>query len=77
MITELVGGLKKDQNLDDVIFVLSLSTLHQTNLKCLKSGPLLKKQFFWQKLVKMSFLGKMIDIERRDLKKSFEKGRFL
>ena len=49
------------------------NTLHQTNLKCLKSGPLLKKQFFWQKLVKMSFLGKMIDIERRDFKKKFQK----
>ena len=40
--------------------------LHQNNLKCLKSGPLLKRLYFWQKIVKMSFLGKMIDIERRE-----------
>ena len=39
----------------------------------MKSGPLLKKQFFWQKLVKMSFLGKMIDIERTDFKKKVSK----
>ena len=48
-------------------------TLHERNPKYLKSGPLLKIQFFWQNLVKMSFLGKMIDIEQRDFSKKFQK----
>ena len=43
----------------------SKTTLFQSNLKCLKGGPLLKWQLFWQKLENMSFLCKMIDIEKR------------
>ena len=39
----------------------------------LKSGPLLERQFFRQKLGEMSFLGKIIDIERRDFKKKVSK----
>ena len=41
-------------------------TLHQSNPECLKSGSLIDRQSYWKKLVRKSFLGKMIDIELRD-----------
>ena len=56
-----------------VIFTIHIIIFHQSNPKCLKGRPLLNRKLIWQKLVKMSFLGKIIDIKWRNFLKKFQK----